>query len=57
MTAFGEWMEEMDRACEVDLGVALLDLPDQPFRDWYDCGLTTAEAMKALREREGLEEC
>lgn len=51
---FEEWMGDLDVLCNENIGVSLLDLPDQTFHDWYDAGLSVDEAMDAIVEREGL---
>lgn len=51
---FKEWMEEVDRAiARTVLGVTSLDLADQPFRDWFDDGMSAAEAATLTLQDEG----
>jgi hypothetical protein len=47
---FGEWMRLVDAAVWSRAGCSILDLPDCPFRDWYDEGLTPRDAaQRAIR--------
>ncbi len=42
--AFESWMKNVDAAVLSRYGVSVYDLPDCPFRDWYDDGETPEEA-------------
>lgn len=56
MNSFKDWLAEVDRAVNIILGVGINDLPDCPFRDWYDDGLTTLRAARrVVREARGTE--
>lgn len=46
-------MAELDRLIAYGVGVSVYDLSDQPFRDWYDDGITAAEAAELVTEAEG----
>jgi hypothetical protein len=46
---FDDWMHKVDRSVESFAGLSAFDLPDCPYRDWYDDELTPREAaLKAL---------
>jgi hypothetical protein len=48
--SFDEWMREVDRAIARKAGLSALDLPDVPYRDWYEDGVRPASAAaKAIR--------
>ena len=45
------WMERVDKAVRREAGLSVYDLPDLPFRDWFDDEVTAAEAARmALAE-------
>jgi hypothetical protein len=47
---FAVWMEAVDREIENRCFLSADDLPDQPYRDWFDCGLSPKEAaVRAIR--------
>lgn len=33
---FKQFMKKLDEECDSRFGVSIHDLPDMPFRDWYD---------------------
>ena len=41
---FTAWMAKVDAEVSRQIGLSVHDLPDQPFRDWFDCEMTPAEA-------------
>jgi len=43
---YADWMAEIDRLMVAEAGVTHNDLPDQPWRDWYDEGLEPEEAVE-----------
>jgi len=45
MTPFEVWMQELDQICWAEIGLSIHDLPDMPFRDRFDAGLTPAEFL------------
>jgi hypothetical protein len=47
---FPEWMKAVDSACSGTLGVVTADLPDMCFRDWYEAGYQTQDAMDEILE-------
>ena len=48
---FEEWMEMVNSILAVDAEIDSRDLPDQPYRDWFDQGMLPSEgAQKALSE-------
>ena len=48
------WWNKANALVEAKLGVSLLDLPDMPFRDWFDDGkspaFVAAKAVKMAKE-------
>ena len=42
---FDQWMDRVDRCCQLDFGLSIRDLPDMCFRDAYDSGLTPEDFM------------
>lgn len=47
---FEQWMQRVDAVVQKRTGLSVHDLPDCPFRDWYDNGLTPREAsVQAIR--------
>ena len=44
--SFDEWFKEVDRKVRVLFGISVRDLPDCPFRDWYDDGVSASSAAK-----------
>lgn len=48
---FEQWYKRVDRAVLQRAGLWVDDLPDCPFRDWFDDGFTPDEAAEmALKE-------
>ncbi len=53
---FDAWFAQVNRLHrQATIGFTAEDLPDQPYRDWYDDEVTPAEAVEMLLENEGLE--
>lgn len=50
---FAQWMRAVDEAVYATAGVSVHDLADQPFRDWYEDGLTPQEAAEETLIDEG----
>ncbi len=52
---FDQWMEQVDRCCQLDFGLSIHDLPDMLFRDAYDSGLSPQDFMaEHLPDQESL---
>lgn len=50
VSTFEAWMTALDRQLVFLCGMSSADLPDCPYRDWYDDGKTiVAAARKAIR--------
>lgn len=48
--SFDEWMRDVDAAVARKCGMSHHDLPDCPYRDWYDDGVSAkSAAAKAVR--------
>ncbi|HTQ10398.1 MAG TPA: hypothetical protein VMI31_10030 [Fimbriimonadaceae bacterium] len=43
--SFERWMQEVNELCLGEYLMSIYDLPDMPFRDAYDDGLTPQEFM------------
>jgi hypothetical protein len=43
---YKKWMEKVDRILIKNIGAPSSDLPDAPYRDWYEDGMTPARAAK-----------
>lgn len=54
--AFARWMERVDRALLKRSGLSSADLAGQPFADWYEDGVTPAEAARLTLTDEGFPE-
>lgn len=46
--SFSEWMVLVDRAVWSRAGVSVHDLPDAPFRDWYDDRVAPSVAARRV---------
>ena len=44
--SFREWMKEVDNEIMLTTGLSAVDLPDCPYRDWYDDGMEAGEAAE-----------
>lgn len=55
MNSFENWLANVDRAVITILGVGINDLPDCPFRDWYDDDLTPLRAARRVIRLAGQE--
>jgi hypothetical protein len=54
---FEQWMQRVDAHVQNVLGLSVYDLPDCPFRDWYEYGMQPERAAKkAIRRIEGEDE-
>lgn len=42
---FDQWMDRVDRCCQLDFGMSIHDLPDMCFRDAYDSGMSAEDFM------------
>lgn len=51
---FEQWLNKVDAAVESRTGLSRDDLPDCPYRDWYDDGVSpsaaASRAIKAAKE-------
>ena len=47
MKTFNSWMERVDSRLVSLIGLSYLDLPDMPWRSWYDSSLSVGEAVEA----------
>lgn len=46
--SFRYWMNRVDILVTVSTGLSAHDLPDRPYRDWYDSGMSPAEAAREV---------
>ena len=51
MTDYETWLEEVERNARLQAGkpVMLGDLPDQPYKNWFDNDMDPGEAAKLAR--------
>ncbi len=49
---FDEWMDAVDQVICDRTGFLSSDLPDQPWRDWFDDGIGSDEAAQTALEEE-----
>lgn len=47
---FEEWQATIDRYVGRVIGLSIHDLPDQPYRDWFDDEVTAKEAAREIVE-------
>ena len=52
---FDQWMKDVDKEVEAICGLSYNDLPDQTYRDWFDCDIPAEEAARMALESEGLD--
>lgn len=50
---FERWMQKVDELVITISGVSVYDLPDYPYRDWYDSGKEPLEAAADALGNEG----
>lgn len=43
---FRLWMRDVSRCIELNCGMTAMDLPDAPYWDWYDEGITVKTAAQ-----------
>lgn len=52
--SFKKWMRIVDGRVWIQAGCSVYDLPDCPYRDWFDRGMTPmAAARKAVKNAKG----
>jgi len=49
---YKNWMRCVDALCRTKIGLSIHDLPDMPFRDWFDDGYTPKDAVREALEAE-----
>ena len=52
--AFAAWLEQTDRIMVRRYGVGLFDMADAPLRDFYDDGITPAQAVGLVMEADDI---
>lgn len=55
-STFNEWLAQVDRYCWKAASVSIHDLPDQPFRDWYDDRIRASRAAQRAIRAAGFDE-
>lgn len=50
--SFQEWMRKVNICVAQRIGLSAEDLPDQPYRDWYDSGMTPQDAAEDVLRNE-----
>lgn len=53
---FSAWMKQVEMKLLNTIGLSHLDLPDFPFRDWFDDGISVSEAVGAVLQESEIEE-
>jgi len=53
---FNDWMKQGEMKLLNTIGLSHMDLPDFPFRDWFDDGISVSEAVGAVLQDSDLEE-
>jgi hypothetical protein len=53
---YAQWMRKVDLAVTKRIGCSIYDLTDCPLRDWFEAGLSPAEAATEALENEGMGE-
>ncbi len=48
LETFSEWMARVNKTLELRAGLTSEDLPDCPYRDWYQYGMTSHAAAAAV---------
>lgn len=46
--SFEEWKEEVNKTVEREIALSCDDLPDQPYRQWYDDRISIKIAAKRV---------
>jgi len=52
--AFRQWLRSVNALVTAKVGIGIMDLADQPYRDWYDDATTPEDAAQTVLEEEGL---
>ena len=47
------WIAEIDKLVLARYGFSVHDLPDQPFSDWYEDGITPEQCIALIDDFEG----
>jgi hypothetical protein len=50
---FEGWMDKVGLILRKTVGLSYSDLADQPYRDWYDSGMTPSQAARQTLQNEG----
>jgi hypothetical protein len=50
---FEKWMARVNRNVENVIGLSTDDLSDCAYYEWYDCGISSAEAARMALEENG----
>ncbi len=53
--AFYQWLRKVDKLIISKVGMGLMDLSDQPYRDWFDDGVSPYEARDRTLEDNGFD--
>lgn len=53
---FESWLDKVGAALRKKCGLSYSDLADQPYRDWFDSGMTPTQAANQVLENEGFSE-
>ena len=48
--SYADWLKKVDQAVSAKVGLSYRDLADQPYRSWYDSGVSPkSAAARAVR--------
>jgi hypothetical protein len=53
MDSFDSWFAKVDANVSATVGLSVSDLPDCPFRDWFEDGISPSEAAEMTLEEAG----
>lgn len=47
---FRDWLKRVNTHVEQAAGFGIFDLPDMPYRDWFDDGLEPDQTVEAIKD-------
>jgi hypothetical protein len=53
--AFYQWLYKLDKLIQSKVGVNLMDLSDQPYREWFDDGISPYAATYRVLTENGFD--
>jgi hypothetical protein len=52
---FNVWKGRIDSLLESSIGLTTNDLADEPYKDWFDEGMSAMEVVELIAEEEGFD--